>query len=327
MDYRISVLLPVYNAEKYIAETIRSILDQSYSNFELLIADDASIDRTIEVIQTLADSRIRCFHNSKNMGKTGTVAKLFKYATGGLVTIHDADDMSFPERFARQVNTFKNDPTIAMCGTSFMSVSEDGSKILETIHMKTDYLEILASIDNCSQFHGPTMIIKKSVLDELGEIYRPYFKNNYEDTDLAYRIIEKHPAYNLPDVLYKYRILTNSLCRRNVNVRTRNLYKVVAFLAKERATKGVDSIAAGTPELADAFLNDVTLHYTVDTSLIHREAASYFMYWQLYTRAIEESWLAVRRNPFQLINYRTLQYCVRNSMLYSFKKRLADSKS
>lgn len=314
MSLKISVLLPAYNAEKYVVEAIDSILAQTYSNFELLIADDASTDQTRNVIQMIRDPRIRHYHNTRNLGKTGTVDKLYNYVTGQLITIHDADDVSLPERFERQVKEFQHNHELGMCGTSFMNVSKDGKEVLESVVMKTDYSDILAEIDMSSQFHGPTMMVKKEILDELGCIYRPYFCNNYEDTDLAYRLAERVLSYNLSAVLYKYRIVSSSLCRQNVDIKNRNFYKIVVFLANERKDRGRDSLMEEKYEVVDDYFVTITEKYRLDTSLIHREAAAYFMYWRLYFRAIGESFKAVRKNPLHLVNLRTLQYCIRNAM-------------
>ena len=314
-EYKISVLIPAYNAEPYISEALNSILSQSHGNFEILIADDCSTDSTKNTIDSFQDQRIQRYHNPKNIGKTATVNQLFKRATGDLVTIHDADDISTPNRFSLQVRAFHNNPMLGMCGTSFVSINAAGNEIIETVSMSDDYQSILQNIDACSQFHGPTMMIRKSILDELGEIYRPYFENNYEDVDLARRIVDKHLSFNVPAILYKYRILTTSLCRQNVNIRNRNLRHIVSFLADERKARGTDSLMENRADVVDHHFYQITAKYRSDPALIHRQAAAYFMCWKLYPRAISESWLAVKRRPFALENFRTLQYCIRKFAL------------
>jgi glycosyltransferase involved in cell wall biosynthesis len=120
----ISVLMPAYNAEKYILDAINSILSQTYQNFELLIADDGSTDGTKSIIDTITDPRVSRYHNIENLGKTTTVDILYKHSQGVLITIHDADDISLPTRFEKQVAEFLNHPDLGMCGTSFISVHE-----------------------------------------------------------------------------------------------------------------------------------------------------------------------------------------------------------
>jgi len=211
------------------------------------------------------------------------------------------------------LEAFENDADLILCGTSFYTVDKDGY-LLEEISMPTSYEEILSGIAGASQFHGPTMMMMKFFLSEFGELYRPYFKDNYEDTDLAYRISERGKAINLKDPLYIYRILETSLCRNDVNIRNRNLYKVVAHLADQRKQRGVDDIMENRPEFVDDYFDRITLKYKQDPALIYREATSYYFYWKLYRKARQAAWKGFLIRPFQLINLRTYLYVVRHQI-------------
>ena len=116
------------------------------------------------------------------------------------------------------------------------------NKILEIVRMSTSHEEIIACLKERSQFHGPTMMVRKFILDNLGEVYRPYFNNFHEDVDLSYRIAEKYLSYNIDEILYKYRVLDNSLCRKEFNIKNKNFYKVVVFLADQREKYGHDCL-------------------------------------------------------------------------------------
>lgn len=312
----LSVIMPAYNVEKYIKESVVSILNQTFTDFEVLIADDGSNDRTREIIDSLAksDLRIKVAHNEYNLGKTGTVQKLYQLATGKYITIHDADDVSLSQRFSLQMKAFQQDDELVLCGTSFLTIDADGFVIGRT-RMPGNYDEIYNNILNESQFHGPTMIVRKEVLDELGEIYRPFFRDNFEDTDLAARIIDKHKGYNLNDYLYVYRILPHSLCRRKVDVRNRNLYRVVSYLSQQRRSAGNDSLMQNNEEELTMFLRLSTAHYEEDPALIHRQAAAYFFYYQLYRQAIQEALKGIRVRPWKLVNVRTLLYVLRKMLV------------
>lgn len=314
--FLLSVLVPAFNAQKYLAETLDSILNQEFRNFELLISDDGSTDNTRSIIDEYAkrDVRIKCFHNEKNIGKTATVNNLFKNSKGNLVTIHDADDISLPLRFEKQVAAFCADENLGVCGVSFISVDKHGF-VLDYNVMSSSCEEIREKILESSQFHGPTMMMRRSVLEKIGEIYRPYFRDNYEDTDLAFRIIDKHSGFNLTEYLYIYRVLASSLCRRNVDVRNRNLYKVVAFLGRQRRTTGSDSLMDDKPEQADQYLYKITSAYRDDPSRIHREAAEYYFYWSLNLKAIQAAWKGFLLRPFNLKNIRTVLYIFRKILI------------
>ena len=124
-DYKITVLLSAYNVQAYIKQAINSILHQTYRNFEIIISDDGSTDNTRDIINSFSDDRIKSYHNSKNKGKTFTINNLYKKSTGSIITVHDADDLSLPDRFECQISTLRQNPEIFMCGTSFIYVKND----------------------------------------------------------------------------------------------------------------------------------------------------------------------------------------------------------
>lgn len=313
----LSIIMPAYNAAPYIQEAIDSILNQTFTDFEFFISDDGSTDDTRRIIDSYSDPRITALHNTTNLGKTGTVNKLFKLTQSEFITVHDADDVSHPNRFTKQVGKLVEDEELMLCGTAFCTVDSDGF-ILEKNQMPTTYEEVLQGISKQSQFHGPTMVIRKSAIDST-ELYRPYFRDNYEDTDLAYRIVEKGKAINLNDYLYIYRILDTSLCRKDVNVRNRNLYSVVTYLGNQRKQNGKDVVMQNMPHVADAYLEQITLKYTDDPALIYREAAAYYFYWRLYKKALQAARKGFWIRPFQLINLRTYFYVLRQTTIKIFK--------
>ena len=312
----LTVLLPVYNAEKYLKEAIGSILAQTFTDFLLFNIDDSSSDDSLEIAKHYeGDSRVRIYSHSCNRGKVAVVNEAIADVTSEFITIHDADDISLPTRFEKQINLLENNPALGMCGTGFRSFSESGKTHFEASIMKSDFKEIMSDINMSSQFHGPTMMIKKSVIDDLGQLYRPYFSKTNEDTDLAYRIVQKYEATNIQEVLYLYRIHDESSCRRFLDAKSRNLYKLVVFLAQERAEKGYDSLDRCDFQAINNFLSGLLAQYASDKSLEHREAASYLMYFKLYKKAINESVKAILASPDSVLNWRNLFYCIRKTIL------------
>jgi len=310
-DSLISILLPAYNAEKYIAQSIDSILGQTYENFELFIADDGSTDLTSQIIDHYKDKRIKISHNSFNCGKTVTVNRLFQLTRGELIVIHDADDISLPNRLERQLKEFENHPSLLMCGTNFVEIDEKGFLFSES-KQPLSYDEIILNISQQSQFHGPTMMIRKEVLDEIGFVYHPYFRDHNEDCDLAMRIVERGLAYNIPDTLYKYRIHEASLSK-NWTARKRCTYSLIRHLREQRLQTGIDDLLQGREDLVEGKMQELLQPYQQDASLIHREAAAFQMYYRLYESAIRSSLKAVKTSPFNFKNYRLLQYCLRRA--------------
>ncbi len=312
---KLSVLLSAYNAEKYIRKAVESILNQTFTDFELLIADDRSTDTTRSVIDSFSgDSRVRILHNEVNQGKTATINRLFQQSLGEYITIHDADDMSLENRFAKQMNMLYSNSDLIMCGCSFMSFS-DGGFGAEGI-MDDDYGRIQKHILTESQFHGPTMIFKKAVIEDQlnGELLRPFFEDYNEDCDLAMRLIEHGRCVNSREVLYNYRIRPDSLSK-TITPRKKSLYPLLVQFHHQRTVEGADSLQRGNIDEANKILENILRKNYSDESKIFRESAQFLMYYDLKREAIKSAWRAVFVSPLKWINWGTLQYCVRKYLV------------
>lgn len=130
----ISVLMPAYNAEKYIKEAIESILNQTFSNFEFIIIDDGSIDATEEIIKSFKDSRIVYIKNEKNLGLIKTLNKGISIARGEFIARMDSDDISMPQRFELQLDVFKKYKGVDIVNVALKKMSEDGTKLSKYRH-------------------------------------------------------------------------------------------------------------------------------------------------------------------------------------------------
>ena len=115
-ECKISILLPAYNDEKYIAEAITSILSQNVSDFELLILNDASIDDTEKVVLSFSDKRIKYIKNEKNLGLSENLNKGMRLAKGLYFARMDGDDICLPGRLEKQLRVLEENPDIDICG-------------------------------------------------------------------------------------------------------------------------------------------------------------------------------------------------------------------
>jgi glycosyltransferase involved in cell wall biosynthesis len=115
----VSVILPVYNAETYIAEAIESILTQSYKNLELILINDGSTDRSLDIMQSYADIRIQII-SRENRGLVASLNEGIMKAKGKYIARMDADDISLPKRFEEQVAFLEMHPEVGLCGTAVM---------------------------------------------------------------------------------------------------------------------------------------------------------------------------------------------------------------
>jgi glycosyltransferase involved in cell wall biosynthesis len=123
----VSVIIPCYNAAHFVAETIRSVAAQSYSNWELILIDDGSSDNTVEVIQPfLEDRRIR-FHTQKNQGVSAARNNGAAFARGDFIAFLDSDDVWLPEKLHRQLDVFRKYPAAGICGSGYIEI-DAGSK-------------------------------------------------------------------------------------------------------------------------------------------------------------------------------------------------------
>lgn len=206
----VSVIMPVYNAEKYIAESIESILHQSYSNFEFLIFDDGSTDNSKEIISRYAarDKRIIAFYSSINLGYVVHLNKGILEARGELIARMDSDDISLPDRILCQVEFLKTNPDVSLVGSSTIRIDENGSELgVDRRHVLPDVLLWQSFFTN--PLAHPTVMFRKTVAIAAG-LYNPV-KLPAEDFELWTRILREYRVSNLNIPLLKYREHSHSI--------------------------------------------------------------------------------------------------------------------
>ncbi|WP_202703967.1 MULTISPECIES: glycosyltransferase [Flavobacterium] len=197
---KISVLMPVYNCELYIEEAIDSILNQTFSDFEFIIIDDASLDSTVSIIKNYNDPRIQLIVKPQNSGLTNSLNFGLSIAKGEYIARMDGDDISLPERFVKQVAFLDKNPETVLIGTYFKIIGKDKIVVVPEDH---DDIK-LAMLKDCCIGH-PTVMMRKSYLDRFALIYDTQ-KEPAEDYDLWTRLLAVGKLYNLPEVLLNYRV-------------------------------------------------------------------------------------------------------------------------
>ncbi len=204
-DVRITILMPVYNGEKYIKEAIDSILNQTYKNFEFLIINDGSTDDSAEIVKSYKDSRIRLLVNEHNLGLTSTLNIGLREAKGEYIARMDVDDISLPDRLKQQAAFLDAHPDVGIVGTSFIRINKDSTFFDVPVVLRyDDDLQMQLLYEN-PFVHGSIMF-KKSLLIKLRE---PYYRSGFEgaeDYDLWSRLAEITKVRNMSEILYKYRI-------------------------------------------------------------------------------------------------------------------------
>lgn len=211
----ISIILPAYNAELTIKESIESILNQDFTDFELLIINDGSNDNTQKIIESYKDSRIKLINNEKNYGLIYSLNKGLDNASGKYIARMDADDISMPHRLKRQFDFMEANPEVIVCGSKIRYFGQ--KKFIPPFKApKTDY-ECKQYMIYGSCFAHPTTIIRKSILDNYNIKYDDNFYN-CEDYKLWLDLMEYGKFYNLQQILLKYRISAQQITQ-NYNLK------------------------------------------------------------------------------------------------------------
>ena len=202
----VSVIMPSYNAEKYIAESIESVLHQTYPNWELIVTDDCSSDNTPDIVQGFCekDSRIDFVIAQQHSGIAGTRNHCLSRAKGRFVAFLDNDDLWYPEKIKKQVR-FMLENDCAFSYSAYELMREDGTpkgKIIKT-----------AGVISYNKYLRNTIIGSGTIMldrDKTGSLVMP---DNTTSDDMALwcKILkEGHQAYPIPEVLMKYRVRSNS---------------------------------------------------------------------------------------------------------------------
>lgn len=322
-DSLISIIMPAYNAASYIEQAIDSILAQTYRNWELLIADDGSKDNTKAIIDSYKDPRIKTFHNETNIGYLKTCNKLFTLCQGDYIGFQDADDYSEANRIELQLAEFIKKPSLGLCACFSRYFFHETGETFKFRESLTTDADIKENMKTHNQFDGASIIIRKDILDRIGG-YKDFFDRIYsEDYDWANRIVEKYECYNLPKHLYHVRVAESSLTKMITNPMQIISEKAVHFLVRQRMNNNGEDGLGNLKELNSAFNDFIASElakFEADPALLWRIAAGKAMYSKLYKNAIKASVNSIKAAPFKFINYRTLFYCFRHSLLAKFKK-------
>ena len=236
--------MAVYNGEKYLNTSIESILNQTLKNFEFIIVDDGSEDKTPEIITGYAkkDRRIRFFKNHYNIGLTKSLNRAIKSSRSEFIARTDVDDIALPKRLETQLNFLLKNPDYAFCGCNGI-LKQNGQKILKFFEI--DEIRKNLIVKNC--FAHPTIFIRKNIFEKYG-----YYKQKYlyaQDYELWCRLIYKFQlkAKNLINELIIMnqpieRLLHKNMSKLLMQFRNEIITKVVYLKYAENKIGGLISI-------------------------------------------------------------------------------------
>lgn len=244
----ISVIMSAYNAEKYIQEAVESILQQTYKNIELIIFDDCSQDKTAEILFFLAqkDARIKIITRNENHGLKGFIKNLndgIEIANGKYIARMDADDYSMPDRFEKQVHFLESHPEISMIGAQINLIDEKNEFIKEKKGALT-HEEIVKRIPLQIQLFHPVIMFRNHENIK----YREKFLY-CEDYDLYLNLITQGKKLaNLKDTLLKYRVLNQSISRKDSTFVKKLMVEKALDFYNQRYKTGNDAYETFNPD-------------------------------------------------------------------------------
>jgi len=215
MEPLVSVIMPAYNGEKYIGEAIRSILNQTYSNWELVIIDDASMDNTLDVVYKFKDKRIKLFCNSINKGIASSTNFGIAKSSGKYIALLDDDDIAESNRLRVQVDYLEKHTEIDILGGRTTLINEEGEIIdyVKKPRYNPKYIKAVL-LFNCMDFMNGTAMIRKEFIVK----NQLFYKNNcYGMQDYRF-YIESSKLGNISTIenfLLKYRVHRENETQRN----------------------------------------------------------------------------------------------------------------
>lgn len=226
----VSVIMPVFNCEKYVGEAIESIIKQTYYNWELLICDDYSTDDSLVVIRKYAsvDKRITYYANRLNCGAASVRNFLIERSQGELVALMDADDKCDSRRFEAQIELMKN-RRLDACGTNHCTIDDCG-RVTAYYRNPAPYQQILWSAFNNFRFCNASLLIKRECLLKING-YDERWNTEAEDIDMLFRfLLSRYKIESLDECYYFYRLHGQNVSNRNNEVQQRNSYSATGAL-------------------------------------------------------------------------------------------------
>jgi len=210
---QVTVLMSVYNGERFLRETVESILRQTFTDFEFLIINDGSTDSSRDIVRSYSDSRILLIDNPENMGLTRSLNRGLALARGRYVARLDADDRSYSTRLEKQVAFLDASPKVAVLGAQLRFIDARGKALrialakraVDPVALRWHWI-----FDN-PLAHSTALFRRDVVWEQMGG-YNEQFRTS-QDFELWSRVGTEHEICNLPDVLVDFRLHENSVCR------------------------------------------------------------------------------------------------------------------
>lgn len=258
---KVSVIMAVYNGEKHLNRAIKSILNQTYKNFEFIIIDDASTDKSLEIIRSFdkQDKRIKIIKNSCNLGLTKSLNKAIRIVKGDAIARFDVDDISLPKRLEKQVEFLQNNSEFAFCGSGVIvkqNVKDSRLKSFKLDDIRKNLIQ-----NNC--FIHSTICIRKKTLEKFGLYNEKYLYG--QDYELWCRLVYKYrlKAAILKDKLVIMNIPIEGLTNRSKKTIIQQINYIKIKLIYLKNVKYIFSLLKGIISILKSSIVLIILFYSI----------------------------------------------------------------
>ena len=287
----LSVILPVFNAEKYLNQAIESILNQTFDDFELIIINDGSTDSSKEIINSFNDERI-VFVDQKNSGLPRTLNKGILISRAEIIVRMDADDISKLDRFQKQYSYLSKNKDVDVLGGSVNYINNKGKYLGRTFSLTRESLISYYLLNVGNVMCHPTLFVRKSAFERVG-VYNTMLTEN-EDYHLLCKFLRSGiKLINLPDVLLDYRVHDKAISSNNFYNR-KNSLAWRKILNKDNPSKKL--IAA--LEVDKLKLKNLSRNYNFD----NLENQIFYLFKLIFGRKLSGKMITFFKNIFLLVS-------------------------
>lgn len=241
----VSVVMPVHNREDYVGLAIESILQQTYGQFELIVVDDGSTDRSPQILDEYGrrDRRVRVVHQP-SAGIAEAMNRGIDLASGELVARMDSDDVSLPERLRLQVDFLRTHPEVVVVGGQALAIDAEGDPLYQ-IRTSLEHGELEATILGRTPVSrgtivSPSAMMRREAVLKVGKFRRDF--EPAEDRDLWLRLSEVGRLANLPDVILQYRMHDGCVSITRAEVQYRNACRAIREACERRGLSTTEPI-------------------------------------------------------------------------------------
>lgn len=230
---KVSIIMPCFNTEKYLSEAIDSVLRQTFCDFELIIIDDSSTDKSLDIIKAYAekDFRIIFSENKNKKGIAGAMNTGFELANGEYITRMDSDDISLQQRLEKQVSFLDKNSSYGICSVNISSMDSKGKVLSESLFSKTSVPLAWLFLWKNPIANAPAMY-RKEIIECNSTVFDTNLKSA-EDYDFLCKNILRTKCFQINEPLYRYRIHNESVFQKNINETCENSIVISRRLAKE----------------------------------------------------------------------------------------------